>query len=230
MFAGVQIVWVSSTCTWQEPIDLERKKEMNWKSAAVFASLAGMVIMANDAVSETIGTACMDKTGEVYALAPYRSAPRQGCLEGDETVRLSLHQPNTAFAKKRNTIGPNSYTIMTRLFGEDLLIALRSDTDSLEPGHCDLVVDDLVNATENVVLSVPAGSWQDGIREVTRIDHGRTGPDGDFLVETYETDQLILTPLGAVVFHDVLVDNRGSECFAAFLVEAAQDLRHLYDR
>ena len=92
------------------------------------------------------------------------------------------------------------------------------------------MVDDLVNATENVVLSVPAGSWQDGIREVTRIDHGGTGPDGGSLVETYETDQLILTPLGAVVFHDVIVDNRGSECFAAFLVEAAQDLRQLYDR
>lgn len=203
---------------------------MNWKTAAFFASLAGMVIMAREAVSETIGTACLAKSGEVYALAPYRSAPRETCFEGDETVRLSLHQPNTAFAKKRNTIGPNSYTIMTRFFGQDLLIALRSDIDSLEPGHCDLVVDDLVNATEDVIVSVPAGSWQDGIREVTRIDHGRSGPDGGSLVETYQTDQLILTPLGAVVFHDVLVDNRGSECFAAFFVEAAEDLRHLYDR
>jgi hypothetical protein len=203
----------------------------DWKAALFLATLAGLIITARGAAPETLGTACMSKSGEVYALAPYRSAPRNSCLEGDETVRLSLHQPNTAFAKRRNTIGPDSYTIMTRLFQhQDVLIALRSGSNSLEPGHCDLVVDDLVNATEDVVVSVPAGSWQDGIREVTHIDHGRSGPDGGSLVETYETDQLILTPLGAVVFHDLLVDNRGSDCFAAFLVESAEDLRHLYDR
>jgi hypothetical protein len=204
---------------------------MNFKTAAFFASLAGLVLMAREAVPETIGTACLAKSGEVYALAPYRSAPRTSCLDGDDTVRLSLEQPDTAFAKKRHTIGPDSYAVMARLLQhQELLIALRSGSNSTEGGHCELVVDDLVNATEDVVLSVPAGSWQDGIREVIRIDHGSSGPDGGSLVETYQTDQLILTPLGVVVFHDVIVDNRGSECFAAFLVEAAQDLRQLYDR
>ena len=88
------------------------------RSKILFLAVApGLLFAAGEGAAKTVGTACMYKTGEVYALAPYRSAPRQGCLEGDETVRLSLDQPDTAFAKKRHTIGPNSYDVMTRLSG-----------------------------------------------------------------------------------------------------------------
>jgi hypothetical protein len=227
MFAGVQIVWVSSTCTWQEPIDSERQKEMNWKTAAFLASLAGMAIMAHDAVAETIGTACLAKSGEVYALAPYRSAPRKSCFEGDETVRLSLHQPNTAFAKRSASIDLDGSVEMAR-FDTDLVVLLSLQED----GTCELFIDDLIVGSQHVVIRVPQGSFQDGLREVTDIENDKVGPDGQKpLIETYETNRVVFTNGPTVfLFHDAIVDNRGSECFGAFFVEAAQNMRHLYDR
>ena len=77
------------------------------RSKTLFLAVApGLLFAAGEGAAKTVGTACISKAGEVYALAPYRSAPRMSCLDGDETVRLSLEQPDTAFAKKRHTIGP----------------------------------------------------------------------------------------------------------------------------
>jgi hypothetical protein len=191
------------------------------KSAAILTTMVGMIVIGGEAAAETVETGCLSKpTGEIYALAPYRSAPSKKCREGEPTVRVSLHQPSTAFAKRSRTINSNSATEMAEF--DQILIMLRSDG-----GLCELVVDDPIQATEHVVVSVPAGSWQEGLREVTRVDHELPGS------ETFEAHRLIPTDRGgAFVFHDVFVDHRQVEgqCFATFLVEYAEDLQHLYDR
>ena len=199
----------------------------DWKTAVFFATLAGLIITAREAAPETLGTACMSKSGDVYALAPYRSAPQKSCFEGDETVRLSLHQPNTAFAKRRAWVDLDGSIEMAR-FNTDLVMLLSLQED----GTCELFIDDLIVGSQHVVISVPRGSFQDGLREVTDIENDLVGPDGQTpLIETYETNRVVFTNGPTVfLFHDVIVDNRGSKCFGAFFVEAAQEMEHLYDR
>jgi hypothetical protein len=193
--------------------------------------VAGLIITVGEAAGESVGTACLSEaSGEVYALAPYRSVPSEQCHTGDQTVRLSLHQPDTAFAKRNASVDPDSWVEMARL-EQDLLIALRSGEHSREGGNCELVVDDLEHATEFVIASVPAGEWQEGLGEIVYIDHESAGPDGESLVETFHVNRLILTDRGAaLVFHDVFVDHRGSKCFGAFFVEAAQNPGQLYGK
>lgn len=201
-----------------------------WRSAAILAPVAGLII-TGEAAGETVGTACLSKaSGEVYALAPYRSIPGGECHAGDQTVRLSVHQPSTAFAKRNASVDPNATVEMAHL-EHDLLIALRTGEHSREGGNCELVVDDLENATQFVIASVPTGEWQEGLGEIVHIDHESAGPDGESLVETFQANQMILTDRGAaLVFHDVFVDNRGTKCFGAFFIEAAQHPTQLYEK
>ena len=175
------------------------------------------------AVAETIGTACLDATGRIYNLSPFRSAPHPACQAGDKTVRFSLQQPDTQFAKRQRS-GAGEMAE----FGPDLIIelAVPADFEPATPGNCALVVENLNSDHLWLIADVPPGSYQDHLGpEVIQID-----VLDDQIEARYQATKTVITDAGALVFHDVIVDYTESTCFASFLVEYARDPRQLYAR
>jgi hypothetical protein len=176
-------------------------------------------------------------------LAPYRSAPSKKCRTGDEKIRLSFHQPNTAFAKRRQSSDeqgslPDHGPGAMALFADgDLLIYLTvpGDRPPLPFENYTLAAIDLNSDQTHVIASVPPGSFQEGLDTVTVID------EEDFVIRTYQTRRTVFTDRGALVFHDLIVDHGGvsalgrpisspGTCFASFFVEYAADPRQLFDK
>jgi hypothetical protein len=187
--------------------------------------LAAVVFGPADASAETVGTGCLSKTsGEIYALAAYRSAPARECDPGDHSVRVALYQAATGFAKRSATLGPNDRH-KDMLVIEPFVLNLRAYRDG---GICYLVADQERDAFWHEIIKVPPGKFQDHIREVTTLDNEGDGS----VAQTYETRHLVIMMDNSYffLFHDVLVDNRGPDCFVSFVVEHGPSLAAFYDR
>jgi hypothetical protein len=188
------------------------------------------------AMAETIGTACLDATGRIYRLSPFRSAPHPACRSGDRTVRFSLHQPNTKFAKRQKSSDERPDPMAAFGPGDDidLLIHLQFPAEPpATPGHCALVVQDVNVDFTYVIANVPPGSYQEGLGEVIVFDEL-----DDQVIRRFQATKTVFTGSGALVFHDLIVDHNSipglapgpKGCFASFLVEYAADPRQLYAR
>jgi hypothetical protein len=199
----------------------------NTRTLAVAGLGLLLSLWTGPARTETVGTACYDVSPPtVYALAPYRSAPASPCQAGDQIIRFGMKQPRTDFAKRRANVEANTSKEIMRFENSDLAMYLRSGDASHTGSNCELVIDDLVQATETIVMSVPLGEWRDWLDEVTHIDH-----DSGHLETTYRTRRLIRLDRGqGFMFHDILLDHRLPTCAVAFFVEFAAHLDRFYDQ
>jgi hypothetical protein len=191
---------------------------------ATVALLAAIVFSPADATAETVGTGCLSKTsGEIYALAAYRSAPARECDPGDHSVRVALYQPATGFAKRSATVGCDGSKEMLTI--EPFVLSLDALCDG---GVCYLQADEQALAYMHEIIKVPPGKFQDHIRQVITRDN----ESGGSITQTYETSKLVIMVDNDYffLFHDVLVDNRGAECFVSFVVEHGPSLAAFYDR
>jgi hypothetical protein len=213
---------------------------MNTKSAILSAAtlLAAIVLNPAGAMAETVGTGCLAKLGgEIYNLAPYRSAPSKNCRNGDQKIRLSFHQPSTAFAKRSqfsNEPRPLPEGAMASFNGGDLQIflAVPADDPPFPDGDCALVAIDWVNDYRYLIASVPPGAFQEGLDTVMAVED-----QDDVVVRTYKAHRtLFLETRDALMFHDLIIDYGGAglvgggACFASFFVEYAADPLRLYDK
>ena len=191
--------------------------------------LTAIVLAPVGATAETIGTACLTKTGgELYALAPYRSSPSKKCRAGDQKVRVDLHQPGTSFAKRSVGVGHNDSIDILEFQSGDLIIILRSAEASRQQGNCELAIEDTVANTETVVTSVPRGEWRDGL---FKVDHFDLDINQQQPAKSYEARRHTITDRNqALAFHDLLVDYRGGLCYASFVVEFAAFVEDLYEK
>ena len=188
----------------------------NLLAAAVLTCLS----TAGQAKAETLAAACIGKvTGEFYNVTPYKSATAKACRSGDEVMRLIMYQPgpDTKIAKRSKTVADGEWAEIATGFHQDLIFAVHS-----EDAGCRLTIDDVDNAIEYVVADVPVNAWQDGLGgEITVIDYQANEPDGTTgKASKQRTATKVVTKRGTVVFHDLYVDNTGSDsCYVGFLAE-----------
>ena len=198
-------------------------------------ALVGSLFLASidPAGAESIATGCLAQaTGEIYNPNLYSNSTRASCEQGDSIVRLAVHQPDTKFRKKHMTIPFGASETMATFDAESALtVQLRLDSMPFggeEPADlCELFL--FYDEVVYMLASVPPGGEADGLSSVM-IFH----QDGRKYPETKDTTGAVRergpAPDWAVHVHDLYVANRGQECFAAFLLEFADDPAALYAR
>jgi hypothetical protein len=198
-------------------------------------ALVGSLLLASigPAGAESIATGCLSQaTGEIYNLHLYSNRTSASCEEGDSIVRLAVHQPDTKFQKKRMTIPfGSSETLAT--FDAELALSVQLRLDSMpfggeEPADlCELFL--FYDEVVYMLASVPPGEEADGLSLVTIFHQdGRKYPT--IKNTTGAVREQGPSPDWAAHVHDLYVANRGQECFAAFLLEFADDPAALYSR
>jgi hypothetical protein len=196
---------------------------MSFRSLFI-STLAILSLSDLPASAETVGTGCAAQgSGEIYRFAPYRSAPSGSCGSGDQKIRVRLDQPDTAFVKRSGfsteMIGNGEAPGELHRFEIDLAVRI----GAADAGGCALVVEDLSADQYYTIAVVPLEQWQHGIRQQSGIDVDEN-PIG-----TFQTDGLVITDShGAILFHDVFIDARGGKCFAAALMEWANNVSEFF--
>jgi hypothetical protein len=198
-------------------------------------ALVGSLLLASisSAGAESIATGCLSAaTGEIYALKLYSNKTRMPCESGDSIVRLGVHQPDTKFVKQRLTIPFGARETVASFDAEfRLSVDLRLDSLPLggeEPSDvCELYL--FYDEVVYMLASVPPNGEADGLTfvEIFHQDDRKAGRIKDTTGAVRAVGQ---PPDWAVHVHDLYVANRGHECFAAFLLEFADDPAALYSR
>jgi hypothetical protein len=198
-------------------------------------AMVGSLLLAGigSAGAESIATGCLSAaTGEIYGLKLYSNSTSVTCQAGDSIVRLSVHQPDTRFLKKRATI-PFGTTETLASFEAESTLSVQLRLDSLpigaeEPSDvCELYL--FYDEVVYMLASLPSGAEADGLSFV-EVFHQDARKEGGIKDTTGAVRAVGQPPDWAVHVHDLYVANRGQECFAAFLLEFADDPAALYSR
>jgi hypothetical protein len=198
-------------------------------------ALVGSLLLASigSAGAESIATGCLSAaTGEVYALRLYSNYTRRPCESGDSIVRFGIHQPDTQFIKKRLTIPFGTRERVAR-FEAEFTLSVELRLESLpfggeEPSDvCELFL--FYDEVAYMLASVPPSGEADGLSFV-EIFHQDDRKSGRIKETTGAVRAVGQPPDWAVHLHDLYVANRGQECYAAFLLEFADDPAALYSR
>jgi hypothetical protein len=198
-------------------------------------AMAGFLLLASiaPAGAESLATGCLSQSaGEIYALKLYSNSTSKPCDTGDSIVRLALHQPDTRFAKRRTTIPFGTTQTLAGFNSElELSVDLRLDSTPLgddEPSDvCELYL--FYDEVVYMLASVAPHAEANGLSSVEIFDQ-----DDRKSARTKATTGAVHRGGAhdwAVQVHDLYVANRGGEeCYAAFLIEFADDSTKLYSR
>jgi hypothetical protein len=198
-------------------------------------AVVGSLLLASigSAGAESIATGCLSAAaGEIYALKLYSNSTSTPCASGDSIVRLAVQQPDTKFLKKRVTI-PFGVTETLASFNAEFTLSVELRLDSLplgaeEPSDvCELYL--FYDEVAYMLASVPPNAEADGLSFV-EVFHQDARKEGGIKDTTGAVREVGPSPDWAVHVHDLHVANRGQECFAAFLLEFADDPAALYSR
>jgi hypothetical protein len=198
-------------------------------------AVVGSLLLAGigTAGAASIATGCLSNaTGEIYALQLYSNHTSRPCESGDSIVRLAVHQPDTKFRKERVTIPFGSQKTLAS-FDAEFTLSVELRLESLpfggeEPSDvCELYL--FYDEIAYMLASLPPGAEADGLSFV-EIFHQDARKEGQIKDTTGAVRAVGPSPDWAVHVHDLHVANRGQECFAAFLLEFADDPAALYSR